>query len=86
MKFVDHFHQILSYDVILAPKMSQFGPFSPKMTYFAQIDPINDIFDQIYVHKTDRNNFYELLKIKYFAKFPKMLTYDVILAPKMTQF
>ena len=31
------------------------------MTYFDQIDPINDIFDQNYVHKPDRNNFYKLL-------------------------
>ena len=27
------------------------------MTYFDQIDPINDTFDQIYVHKPDWNNF-----------------------------
>ena len=25
------------------------------MNYFDQIDPINDIFDQIYVHKPDYN-------------------------------
>ena len=31
--------------------MTQFRPFYPKMTYFDQIDPFNDIFDQIYVHK-----------------------------------
>ena len=48
-----HFPQISTYDVILAPKMPQFLPFSPKMTYFDQIDPINDIFDQIYVHKPE---------------------------------
>ena len=53
IKYFDHFHQILTYDVILAPKMTQFGPFSPKMTYFDQSDPINGIFDQIYVHKHD---------------------------------
>ena len=35
------------------PKLREFGAFSPKMTYFDQIDPINDIFDQIYVHKPD---------------------------------
>ena len=56
------------------------------MNYFDQIDPINDIFGQIFVHKPDWNNFYELLKINFFDKFPKILTYDVILAPKMTQF
>ena len=37
----------------LPPKMRPFGTFSPKMTYFDQIDPINDTFDQIYVHKPD---------------------------------
>ena len=57
MKFFDHFHQILTYDVILAPKMTRFGPFSPTMAYFDQIDPINDIFVQIYVQKPDWNNF-----------------------------
>ena len=30
------------------------------MTYFDQIDPINDIFDQNYVHKPDRYNFSNL--------------------------
>ena len=39
------------------PKMTKFWPFSTKMTYFDQIDPINAIFDQIYVHKPDWNNF-----------------------------
>ena len=39
------------------PKWPNFGPFSPKMTYFDQIDPINDTFDPIYVHKSDWNNF-----------------------------
>ena len=38
------------------------------MTYFDQMDPINDIFDQSHVQKYD------------------ILTYDVILAPKMAQF
>ena len=38
-------------------KNGDFGPFSPKMTYFDQIAPINDTFDQIYVHKPDWNNF-----------------------------
>ena len=51
--FFDHFPQILTRDVILAPKMTQLLPFSPKMTYFDQIYAINDIFDQISVHKPD---------------------------------
>ena len=34
-----------------------FWPFSPKMTYFDQIDTINDTFYQIYNHKPDWNNF-----------------------------
>ena len=66
--------------------MTQFGTFSQKINYFDEIYPINGIFDKIYVHKPDWNNFYELLKIKFFDKFPKILTYGVILAPKMTQF
>ena len=37
-------------------KMREFGTFSTKMTYFDQIGPINDYFDQIYVHKLDWNN------------------------------
>ena len=37
----------------LPPKMRPFGTFSPKMTYFDQIDSINDIFDQVYVDKLD---------------------------------
>ena len=34
-----------------------FSPFSPKMTYFDQIDTINGTFDQIDDHKPDWNNF-----------------------------
>ena len=30
-----------------------FDQFHKKITYFDQIDPINDSFDQIYVHKPD---------------------------------
>ena len=56
------------------------------MIYFAQIDPIIDIFDHIYVHKTDSNNFYQFLEEKFFDPFPQILTCDVILAPKMAQF
>ena len=37
----------------LPPKMSEFGTFSQKMTYFDKIYPINDNFDQSYVHKPD---------------------------------
>ena len=37
--FFDHFPKILTYDVIFTPKMRPFGTFSPKMTYFDQIDP-----------------------------------------------
>ena len=48
------------------------------MTYFYQIDPINDLINdiiyQIYVHKIDRNHFYKLLEIKFFYQFPKILT------------
>ena len=55
-KIFDHFSKILTYDVIFTPEMSEFGTFLPKMTYLDQIDPINDYFDQIYVHKPDRNN------------------------------
>ena len=40
----------------LPPKMSEFGTFSRKMTYFDQIDSINDYFDQIYVQKPEWNN------------------------------
>ena len=52
---------MLTYDIIFAPKMSQIGPFSPKIRYFDQIDPINNIFDQGYVIKPDRNNFLKCL-------------------------
>ena len=38
------------------PKMRPFGIFSPKMTYFEQIDPINDTFGNIYGRKPDWNN------------------------------
>ena len=55
------------------------------MTYFDQIGPINYIFVQIYVHKHDWNNFYKPLGKKLFDHFPQILTYDVILVPKMTQ-
>ena len=56
-KLFHHFPQISTYDVILGHKITQFLLFSPKMTYFNQIDPINDIFYHIFVHKPDWNNF-----------------------------
>ena len=40
------------------------------MTYFVQIDPINDTFDQIYVHKPEWNNFFKLLDKKIFDQIP----------------
>ena len=55
------------------------------MTYFDQIDLINEIFYQICVHKPNRNNFYKLLEKKLYHHFPKFLTYDVILAQKIGQ-
>ena len=60
--FFAHFSQILTCDVILTPKMSLFWPFSHKMTYFDQIDPINDIFDQSYANKLDWNKFSKFLE------------------------
>ena len=58
----------------LPPKMRGFVTFSPKMTYFDQIDTINDYFDQIYVHKRDWNNLYKLLGKNFFDQFPQILT------------
>ena len=55
------------------------------MTYFDQIDPIKDIFDHISVHKPDWNNFQKPLGTKLLDKFPKILTYDGILAPIFCQ-
>ena len=49
-KIFHHSLQIFTNGAILAPKMSQFWTFSPKITYFDQIDPINDIFNQIWPH------------------------------------
>ena len=54
------------------------------MAYFDQIDPINDIFDQHYFHKPDLNNFSKFLEKFFSDHFPQILSYDVILAPKMT--
>ena len=59
-KFFDHFSQILAYEVILAPEICQNEPILTiftKMTYFEQIEHINDIFYPISVHKPDWNNF-----------------------------
>ena len=55
------------------------------MAYFDQIDPINDTFDQIYVHKPDLNNFKKLLQKKYLTSFPKFWPVAPFW-PKMTQF
>ena len=49
------------------------------MTYFDQIDPINDIFDQSYVNKPDLHNVSKFLEENCFDHFPQILTYDVIL-------
>ena len=65
--------------------MSDFGTFSPKMTYFDHIDLINDYFDQIYVQKPDWNNWLKLLVKKLFDHFLQILTYDVFFAPKQCQ-
>ena len=62
VKIFAHFPQILTYDAILTPKISLFWPFSPKITYFDQIDPINDIFDQSYVNKPDWHNVSKFLE------------------------
>ena len=56
------------------------------MTYFDQINPINDTFDQSYVNKPDWNNFWDSFKKNNFRPTPKILSYDVILAPKITNF
>ena len=36
--------------------------FRQKMTYFDQIDPINDIFDQSYVNKPDWHKVFKVLE------------------------
>ena len=55
-KIFDHFPKILTYDVIFTPKIEGIWDIFTKMTYFDQIDPINDYFYQIYDHKPDWNN------------------------------
>ena len=62
------------YDAIITAKMTQFSPFSQKMTYCEQIDPINDIFDPISVHKADWNSFEKFSEKKLFEHFPQLLT------------
>ena len=72
-KLFDQFPKILTYYVILAPKIGQNVPILTiftKMTYFDQIDPINDIFYQIYVHKLEWNNFQKPLEEHFFDHFP----------------
>ena len=54
------------------------------MTYFDRIDPVNDLFDQIYVHKPDWNNFYKPLETNFLTTFPKFLP-AVSFGTKMTQ-
>ena len=54
-------------------QMIEFLLFSPKMTYFHQINQINDTFDHGYDNKLDRNNFYKLLWEKLFAHFPPQI-------------
>ena len=44
-------------DVIFDSEMAKFWQFWQKMTYFEENEPINDIFNQIKVHKPERNNF-----------------------------
>ena len=48
----------------LPSKLREFGTFKPEMTYFDQIDPINEIFDQISVHKPDSNKCLETFREK----------------------
>ena len=55
------------------------------MTYFDQIDTINDTFDKSSVNKPDRNNFWDSFNKELFSCNHKIYTYDLILAPKMTQ-
>ncbi len=71
---------------IFSQNLDHFWPFSPIMTYFDQIDPINDTFDQSYVNKPDWNHFWDSFKKKIFSSHLKMLTYDVILATKWPNF
>ena len=66
--------------------MAHFEPFSPKMTYFDQIDPINDIFDQIFVHKPDWNNFEKLFGKKLFYHFPTFWHMTSFWPPKWLKF
>ena len=84
-KFLTTFPKFWHMTSFLPPKTIEFGTFSSKMTYFYQIDPINDYFGQFYVHKPDWNNFYKLLEKKLFYHFPQIVKYDVILAPKICQ-
>ena len=56
------FHQIFDLWRHFGPKNELFWPFSTKMTYFDQIDPINDIFDQSYVNKPDWHNVFKFLE------------------------
>ena len=56
------------------------------VAYFDQIEPINGIFDNSYLNKSDSNKFWVSFKKIIFSSYHKILTYGVILAPKMIQF
>ena len=82
-KLFHHFPQILTYDVILAPKLTQFWPFShkkwpiltkwnPLMTFLTKFMFIN--LTEIILKTFER---------KYFLYHPKILAYFVILAPQI---
>ena len=50
-------YQFFTYDVIFDPKMTKFWQFPQKMTYFEEIEHINDSNDHIKVHKSGWDNF-----------------------------
>ena len=56
IKFIGPFPQISTYDVIL-PQNDPILTIFSKNDIFWPISPINDIFDQISVHKLDWNKF-----------------------------
>ena len=82
-KIIWQFLQILTYDVIFVPKMTQCAQFSQKMTYFDQIYAINDIFFTTFVSKNLIEIIFRNLNIIW--PLSKISTYDVILAPKIGQ-
>ena len=56
-KFIWPLSQNLDIWRHFGPQNDPFWQFSPKMTYFDQIYAINGIFDYIFIHKPDWNNF-----------------------------